>query len=81
MVTAAANCTVQIAGLGGAGTSGGATIGVARSVIVRGGGGMERISMGMEWEGLSEVTISGQSWGRQMGVGVGEVVYELTSAC
>ena len=42
---------------------------------------MQTVQMEGGWEGLSKVTFSAEMGGTPMGVGLGEVVYELVSAC
>jgi hypothetical protein len=42
---------------------------------------MQRFEFDEAWGGLSKVTLSAQQGGRQMGVGVDDLEYEILSAC
>jgi len=42
---------------------------------------MQRFEFNEAWGGLSKVTFSAQQGGRQMGVGVDDLEYEILSAC
>lgn len=45
------------------------------------GEGMQTVPMGEGWRGLNLVRFSAEEGGVQMGVALGEVVYELISGC
>lgn len=73
------DCTLQMFGIGAVSASSSASTGTAKAVTM--GPGMQDLVMGEEWQGLSKVSFSAEMGGTQMGVGIGEVVYELVSAC
>ena len=66
-------------GIGVPSASSGASTGTEKAVTV--GPGMQDIAMGEKWAGLNKVSFTAEMGGTQMGVAIGELVYELISDC
>lgn len=66
-------------GVGAASAGSGTASGTERSVMI--GPGMQTLAMGGSWERLSKMSFTATMGGKEMGVGLGEVVYELVQAC
>jgi hypothetical protein len=76
------NCSVHIAALGtpSTGTNSASTTAMLRTVLLE-GTAAQKVWFDETWIGLSQVIFTAEKGGKEMAVRVGELCYEIVSAC